>query len=547
MLSLINRLTVSPSPWVGHGRWKKRGVAALKFSAFTAFCTLLGLIVGIMVVIMPPMAWISVTGLAVIVLLWVMPDLPKVPDELIWKLFLLSVLFQFTTPLYYAVSVPGLPWISLRRLVWFPTLVLTALAIAASSDVRGRTITLIQDAKYITAPGIAFFLWIWLSVFTSISWPDTLSDILNSYLYWAMAFLVCVVCVRGPKEARFVLALLCSIAFIAGPFGFIEYILNKRFIIDLWPPSFIDDLISRNPRMFENITRDTSRNGAFRANFIYNVSLSYGEFLAICAPIATFFALHARFAVGKALAVVCIFMCVLGVFASGARGGYTGIAISVPFVLILWMIRYMKAKPNSMVGVIAAVSFFGAMVGFIGLLAIVKDIRWKFTGGYEGVASTDVRYLQFEMALPSILSNPLTGYGHGVGNGVVGYFTPGGIGSVDSYLITLLVDAGVPNLVFFFFMVIAAIVMNARVYLTDTDPISECCVALSGALLSFTSYRIVLSQLENHFLLFVLLGLSVVQISAIKRRNQIQVTAAQSAREKQAAFRPRQSSATMVR
>jgi hypothetical protein len=195
-----------------------------------------------------------------------------------------------------------------------------------------------------------------------------------------------------------------------------------------------------------------------------------------------------------------------------------GLAIGLPFVTVLWLIRHMREHPSSMAGVITGVSFAGVVVGFIGLLIVWKKLRWKFTGGYEGAGSTGVRWLQWEMALPSIMSNPLTGYGHGIGGLVVGYVTPGGTPTVDSYIITLLVDAGVPSFLFFFCMLSAAIVMMVRVYLKDPHPESVCSMAIAGALLSFASYRIVLSQLENHFLLFVLLGFAALQVSASKRR-----------------------------
>ncbi len=538
MLRSIHAWIMRPALWRGRGRVARFAIAALKLLFAIAFCTLLGLVVGVMVVILPPLAWIGVIGIALLFLLWVMPDLPVVPEKLLRRLFLLSIIVQFATPVYYAVVVPGLPWISFRRLFWFPTIMLAALALAASSDARNRLTGVVRDAKWITVPGIAFFLWLWLSVPTSIAWNETVSAIVNSYLYWAMAFVVCVLCVREEKDIRLVLRILCAITLVAGPMGFIEYLKQDRFIIDWWPQSFIQELARLNPVMFENLSRDTFRNGEFRANFIFNVSLSYGEFLAICAPIGAYFAFHGRTRVGQVLGVFSILMCVLGVFASGSRGGYLGLALGLPFVTLLWLIRHMREQPNSMAGALAGVTLSGAVIGFIGLLIVWKKLRWKFTGGYEGAGSTGIRWLQWEMALPSIMSNPLTGYGHGVGGLVVGYITPGGTPTVDSYVITLLVDAGVPAFVFFFVMVVAAILLMVRIYLTDPSPESSCAMAIAGALLAFLSYRIFLSQLENHFLLFLLLGFAALQLSASRRR--VGATVLQSrGREAFALGRPR--------
>lgn len=504
--------------WVPPGRWRRRVLAGLGYLAFAALCVLLGLTVGVMVVIMPPLAWIGMMALALLFLLWVLPDLPHIPDKVLRRLLFISLAVQIVTPAYYAIAVPGLPWVSMRRLFWFPTIAVAALMIAGSSEMRSRIAAILGDAKSMVLPCVGFFLWICVSTLTSLSWTNTISDVINSFLYWAMAFMVCVMCMRGEGDIRLIMRILCLVALIAGPMGLLETLLQKRFILDAWPDVLLQELYRRNPILLENLSRDTFRNGEFRANFIYQVSLSYAEFLAICGPICMFFALHARTTAGRCLGAVSLIACVVGVYASGARGGYMALAIAVPFVATLWLIRHIRENPNSMAGVIAAVSFGGAVLGFMSLLVVWKRLRWKFTGGYEGVSSTDVRMLQWEMALPSIKANPVTGYGHGAGGVVVGYVTPGGTPTVDSYIITLLVDAGVPALIFFFGMFIAAVILLVRVYLTDKNPASVCSSALAGALLSFVVYRGVLTQSENHFLAFVLLGFAVLQVSASKRR-----------------------------
>ena len=48
--------------------------------------------------------------------------------------------------------------------------------------------------------------------------------------------------------------------------------------------------------------------------------------------------------------------------------------------------------------------------------------------------SDQARYDQWDLALPKILSNPLTGYGFGNAGDVVGYREPNGFVTLDSYL-----------------------------------------------------------------------------------------------------------------
>ena len=490
----------------------------LKFIVFLAFLTVFGLVLGFMVVALPPLAWIAVVGVAAVVMLWVLPDLPHMPEPLLRRLFLVAVVAQLSVPAYYAYAAPGLPWISVRRITWIPALALAALSLATAQPVRKRAAALISETRSFSFLVFAFYGWLCLSVVTSISPATTMSGLSDSMLYWVMAFVTCVLCVRDEEDSRRFLRILCVLPLMAGPAGLVEYLTKKHFIYTFWPESWLTGLYSSNSVLLNNITRDAFRNGEFRVNYIYNVALSYAEFLAILGPIALFFMLHGRRWPGRMLGAVSLVCCVIGIFCSGSRGGWTSLAASLPVMAVLWIIRTMREKPSSMVGALSGTIFTTGMAGFITLAIAWGPLRKLFTGGGEGQGSTDIRLLQWNMALPSIEANPITGYGHAVGGIVVGYVTPGGTATVDSYIITLLVDAGVPALLLFFSMVGIAIYQLLRAYLTDPDPRSVAAAATATALISFLVYRIALSQSENHFLLFTLLGVAVVQVSASKRR-----------------------------
>ena len=96
----------------------------------------LGLLVGLAAVILPPLGAFGIVAVAAVVLLWVMPDLPLVSPGLIRKAFFVLLIVDLSVPFYYMVQVPGLPWISARRLATFALFTPFLTAIAASSDVR---------------------------------------------------------------------------------------------------------------------------------------------------------------------------------------------------------------------------------------------------------------------------------------------------------------------------------------------------------------------------------------------------------------------------
>ena len=96
----------------------------------------------------------------------------------------------------------------------------------------------------------------------------------------------------------------------------------------------------------------------------------------------------------------------------------------------------------------------------------------------------------------------------------MGYFNPGAeFPTLDSMLISMLVETGVPGFLFFYGSVIFAIVLGARKYLLDSSSRGAFAGGLSCSLIAFLVYSIVLSQVENFTLLFLFLGLTIALLS----------------------------------
>jgi O-antigen ligase len=209
----------------------------------------------------------------------------------------------------------------------------------------------------------------------------------------------------------------------------------------------------------------------------------------------------------------------LGVYASGSRGAVLGLSIAIPLTIALWIARYLKNNPNSLVGPIVMVSLTGLVLGVITLALAWRRFQVLFTGGAEGASSTDTRFAQWQLAQKWIISNPVTGHGSGLSGPLVGFYNPGGtVPSVDSYIISLLVEVGFVGFLSFFGMLVAAICVLVYVYLTDNEESSNCAGAIAAALTSFMIYRLALSQRENHVLLFLLVGIAIAEVAASLRR-----------------------------
>src|SRR5262249_49877401 len=147
-----------------------------------------------------------------------------------------------------------------------------------------------------------------------------------------------------------------------------------------------------------------------------------------------------------------------------------------------------------------------------------------------GEIGDDPRFLQWQLALPHILSKRIVlGHGLAIGGQVVGYQTEGGVKSLDSYVIGLLVETGLPGCLLFFAMIAIAVWVAARLYVVDCDRQTAAAGALACSLIAFATYRFALYQEENHTLMFIIISLIFAIATSARRRHKVAIRASSSA------------------
>jgi O-Antigen ligase len=131
-----------------------------------------------------------------------------------------------------------------------------------------------------------------------------------------------------------------------------------------------------------------------------------------------------------------------GIFVSGSRSSYIGFLTSTAAFVAAWSVR--KAR-------ISRISLAPAFVGLSGPLSfgtvLVLIVVWHrahdfVLGGGAEASSTGARRIQWATALPLIKANPITGHGIATGGYDIAV-------SIDSYVISLILETGVPGFVFF--------------------------------------------------------------------------------------------------
>ena len=109
---------------------------ALPFFIWAAVAIFLGFLVGFSAVILPPTGTFGIVAAVGLVLLWVTPDLPQPPARSLPIVFAVVVFCMLCIPNYYAIDIPGLPWITFRRLSLIALIVPFAIAAGGSSRFR---------------------------------------------------------------------------------------------------------------------------------------------------------------------------------------------------------------------------------------------------------------------------------------------------------------------------------------------------------------------------------------------------------------------------
>lgn len=465
----------------------------------------LGLIVGLAAVFLPPLGAFGIVAIAAVVLLWVMPDLPLVWPSLIRKTFFVMLIADLCVPNYYAVQFGGLPWLSARRLATFALIAPFLIAIAASSDVRRRIAERVGASSLIVICVAGYLFMAVLSLFTSATPSESMTTLVEALLSWYVPFFAMIYIVRDYDDAVFILKIICCCAVFVTAMGLVEFFEHRNIFVDIFPRGMLQQLIENNPNLAMLLPDDANhfRNGLYRAESAFVTPLSFGEFEIIVIPIGLFFALYRRSSFEKSLGWATVFGGIIGIFCSGSRGGYIGVLFSVAVFVAVWSIR--KAVDNkaslapAIVGLTGVVSF----TFLIGLILFWKRAHNIVLGGGDAAASNQGRYAQWVAGIPLIRSNPITGHGFAAGGYVIN-------SSIDSYVLSVLLETGIPGLVFFVGLAVLPIWYGLRNFVSDMSESGAVAGALACSFIAFSLNRLVLSQRENHMLIFSLLAIVVI-------------------------------------
>jgi hypothetical protein len=489
------------SEYVGSKRIGTR-TRRLLFVGLGVFCFLYGFMFAFLAPFLMVAFAVPVVFLAALVL-WALPETGKPPIKTLEFLFFSFFTALLMWPNYLAIALPGLPWITVLRLVTVPLALTLLICLSVSTEFRSKLSIVLQQSRWLWRLIAAFLAIQILSIAFSQNKGTSVNILISVLIGWIFPFFAgCYILSKDEKAERFV-ALMGALAVALGVIGLWEHKLNHV----PWAghiPSFlqVDD-----PNV-ERFLAGTSRIGqAHRVQATFTTSLGLSEYLALVMPFMLHFA-ASRYRMTVRVLAGCTVPVLIGTAVlSQARVGLVGMLLAALVYPLTRTFFYWRRNPqnlaSSTVVLLSPVLFVAGLV----VAYLIPGIRYRVLGGGSDQYSNQARVEQLHMGMPKILSQP---WGHGIGQGAdtLGYVAAGGNLTIDSYPLRLALEYGIVGFLLYYAIFAVALISAARSAsaLSKTEKPSLF-VPIGIALLCFAVMQTAFAQEDNHPVVFTLFGM----------------------------------------
>lgn len=477
-------------PWRRRRRYIAIGAVAFIYGFLYALLppSLLGMLLSPLVVIF---------GL----IIWALPLSDTAPGRAMRFLFWAFWISFMAWPNYLALEIPGLPWITVNRLFGGPLLFLLLYFASTSRPFRDRMIEILSSAgwiwKMVVALSIVGLFANFLSPYVYVSF----NKYFNNQIVWTAIFFAAVWVFQKPGSITVWAKVFVLLAIGTSLIGIIEA--DRRQI--LWANSIPFFLKIEDPSVIR-LLDGVYRFGQYRISATTMSPLTFAEFLALSTPFLLYFLMTSRNAFVWAALLAADALIFVAILNTDARLGMVGWFLAHGAMGFLFGWRAWRASKTSLLGPAVTLSYPALLIVFTGLIFSIGRLRVLVLGDGSGAASDNARAIQREMMWPVLAKSPLIGYGTATAANKLGYKGGGDVLTLDSYFITIALDYGVLGFLLFYGLVVGGIFFASRLALDKSNPESKIAIPIAVCLCSYLLIKMVLSQVANNTILFMILG-----------------------------------------
>lgn len=445
------------------------------------------------------------------VCVWLLPDTGHPPTRALEGLLFGFLCALLAWPDYLALALPGLPWITAIRLMAVPLAVVMLLCLSLSSDFRREMVGRLNAQPAIWRMVVAFAALSFLSIAVSSQPTVSLNKFVVAQLYWTLIFFTAVAIVWRPGRARWLTYLLWGFALYVCAIGIWEWRIQGL----PWAghiPSFLKIEDEAVQRILAGNSRAAT--GLYRVQAKFTTPLGCAEFLAYAMPFVLHAALTARWWLARVAAAMTVPIIFYVISLTDSRLGMVGFFGALLLTTLAWAVLRWRDVRGSLFGPALTLAYPAVLAGFIAATFFVGRLRALIWGTGAQQFSTETREAQIAAGIPKVFSAP---WGHGIGQGaeVLGFRNGAGVLTIDTYYLAVALEFGVVGFVLYYGIFFGGIWHGGRAALRARSPDTAVLIPLTIALVNFFVIKSIFSQVENHPLVFALLGATVALIARV--------------------------------
>lgn len=466
----------------------------------------LGFIYGFLVSIFPIAFYVYMAMpllVGILLVIWVLPEQKHYPWTVMERLLFALVIGIFIWPNYLAIQIPGLPWITVLRLVAFPLTLIALVSLSISKAFRDGVKSSFRASPWLAKLMVGFVLIQTLTLPFSNRVGLSFNRYMDAQLQATIPFFIAAFLFTKPQRFHWFAAIICAMAAYLCLLAIPELYNNQA----LWVghiPSFIVVGDERVGAILAGGRRAAT--GTYRVQSTFSTSLGFAEFLALAMPWFIYFFTLSKNAVMRAAILAYVPLCFWVILATNSRLGVVGFFVSFLAYGLLWGIKRWISRRESLFAPFLVLAYPAIATMFLILTFAWQRLQRMVWGGGAEAASTDSRKLQYEMGFDKILQWPF-GKGIGTGGETLGFQDLMGFTTIDSYYLVVALEYGVLGFFVYFGLMTYGIVQSTRFAMRTEKREGDALIAAAVVLTVFVIVKGVLAQDDNHGLIFMMLGM----------------------------------------
>ena len=433
---------------------------------------------------------------------WLLPDTGRAPVRMLDRLLLLFLAVVICWPNYLALALPGMPWITMIRLVAVPLAIVMLMCLSTSEHFRAELKAVLAAAPPIWKLLVAFAVIAFVSVGVSRDMGASFSKFIVAQLYWTLIFFAACYALSKPGRATaFVYVLWIGFIVVA-----LIAVQEWRHKIIPWA-GHVPNFLKVEDELLQKLLTSAGRKatGIYRLKSVFTTALGLAEYCALSTPFLIHMAVNARRLGLRVAAVGSIVLAFWVISRTDSRLGAVGFFLSFLLYLLAWGAMRWRNRPDSIAGPVIVLTYPAIFCAFMTASFFVRRLRVMMWGGGAQQASSDARKGQIAKGVPQVLSHPW-GYGIGQGSDTLNYRNLAGVPSIDTYYLSVALEYGIIGFLVYYGMFLTAVAIGGRNALDAKSDETRLLVPLVISLLIFLIIKSVFSQESNHPVAFAMLG-----------------------------------------